>query len=553
MANNHEKLQKDNIESEMLQSGTEEGFSGLDCEYIGPSVVTEEATRKKPDEKTPEEKKKNRRILFKLIISSILLLLLIFIIVSRREAEAPIFTYLSDNAIQIHSDEAVEETYIYNYRGEKLHTIDMYTSYFYYNLDHTAAAIAFTERISRISIYSLYYVNASEVLLLRRGISTIAISDSGNYVMYSQKQPQGGSTLFLLNTKDKTEVELDSGKQNYTALCFSPDENTILYASETLSNTKGLSTKIEGYMIRDISSGNLMPLSIGADRLPVAVSDGAELIYFGLYINNSPGHLYVKYNDETTKLSENYSKVFFNRDHTEMIYYDGAVTKICLRGTEMKELTKNTLTGIILPDKGTQKVDYMYRSGAFTYGIESFRNIVILSDDGSLLFINEQFNPIQIDMVNGEEPIRVSKDVNTIIYLNTKETLLKVNNLRGSWKTEVVKKDVNHWMSSEDMTQIYYIQDGTLYFYRGKEEPQYVMKGADRLFQQANGTDIFVLTGKEGEWNLYTCSQGVPLPVETVGVINAIEYNRYGVAFRQDFSDNIQRYYYPSIRNYNEN
>ncbi len=541
MSKEQEQLQKDDQNSEMQKSAAEEGFANLEAYYIGPEVITEE----KPEEKPKKQKK--QRTLFKLIVSVILSAILLILLLNRKEAEAPIFTYLSENAIQHYTDQANQETYIYNSNGEQLQHIDMYTNYALYNLDHTAAAIVVTEKFTGISIYSLYYVNESEVSLIKRGISNFAISDNGKYIMYSQKQPQGGSALFLYQTLDKTEIILDSGKQDYSSFCFSPDENSILFASETTSTLKGLSIKTEGFLISDISSGNLTPVSIGTDRLPVAVSDRAEFIYFGLCIDNLPGNLYVKYQDETRMLAENYKKIIFNRDRTEIIYYDGKVTNICLRGNETIELTKNMIFDVIMPTKAFKKVDLIYRSFTFTYGTEYFRNMVVLSEDGSLLFINDDYKPIPIDKVNMEEPISISEDGNTLTYMNTNGTLISVKHLRGSWKTDTVVKDLEHWMISEDLTQTYYIQDRKLFYYKDKMEPQSIMDDADRLFLQTNGTDIYLLTGKPGKWKLYTCSQGIPVPVESVEYISAVEYTENGVAFRQDLGNDYHRYYYPSM------
>lgn len=549
MSIDQEQPQMAVIESELQNSETEEGFGSNNAEIIGPEVIRSDASPKKDNEQM-----KNKPPIFKLIVSSVLLAFLIILLPKGNESEAPIFTYQSDNAIQIYTDEASQETYIYNAQGELLHKIDMYTEYFMYNLDHSAAAIGFIERFTGFYFMSLYYANASEVRLIKRGISFYGISDSGNYVMYSQGQSQGGSALFLYNIQEKSEVLIDSGKQSYTALCFSPDDNTVLFASETYSTMRGLEYRSEGFIISDISSGNLIPVSIGVDRLPIAVSDQAEYIYFGLSVKNSPyTNLYVKYNDETRKLAENCNKVFLNKDHTEIMYYDGTATKLCIRGAEINELANNSISRVILPDKGTRKADIMYRTGTHIFGVEFFRNTTVLCEDGSLLLINDQYKPIHIDMVYGEEPISLSKDINTVTYLNTQGALNQVKHLRGKWKTEVLREDIDHWLISEDMTQIYYTQDGKLYYYRDKNEPSYIMDGVDRLYLQANGTDIYFLTGAEGEWNLFACSNGVPSPVETVGVINAIEYTINGLTFRQELGDDFYRDFYPYQRILNVN
>lgn len=545
MSMDQERPENIQMGADLRQSREEEGFADLSNAYIGPVVQTEDDAAAD----TAHKKSKRKVPYFKLIVSAVLSLLLIFYFIVNRETAAPVLTFQAENAIRIYSDEKAQVTYIYNSRGEQVNKVDLQAVHYIYNLDHSAAAVFFLEKYTGISLYSLYYVNLKEAVLIKTGVHYMAISDQGSYVMYSQKLTDGSSALYLYDIRNKKEQIIDSGKLSYSSLCFSPDENTLLFASEYIStNNRKI---VEGFIIRDISSGNLEPVSIGVDRLPIAVSNQAKFIYFGLCINFSPSHLYVKYMDETIKLADNYTMVILNKDHTEIIYNDGEATKLCLRGTESLELSKKTLIPV-MPYKGTSKRDFMYLRYAYTFGTESFRNMVILTEEGDLLLLNDQYQLVQIDQVDAMELIALSKDANSVTYMNSEGTLKQVSNLRGEWKTKTLQENLDHWVGSKDLAHMYYIRDKKLYYCKDKEEPQLVMEGADRLYPQDNGTDIYVLTGEKGAWNLYSCSQGVPSEVEAVDVIKSIMYSTNGSRYRQNLEDDGNRYYYPNLVIYSE-
>jgi hypothetical protein len=520
-------------QSEVPKEEYRERQSGLSQEeYQERQSEIQHGVSQEPQSKIHYKLTNKIRILRKLLIgiSVTLLILIVLLICLRGNAVDGEYTFVSKDAIEVYYDRANSIAYVFNSKGEVLHKLEQSVGTYYTN-DQTAAIL-----FSRLGDQS-YYVNSREMIKLNLGMRNYSMSENGKYIVYSVYSGINSFNLYLYDVDKHTEKLIDTIKdKQYDMINVLPDGKTVIYITATYP------LNVNDYILESfiLKIGN-DPESLGKDILLIEASKDTKYLYYEKALGGGAYALYVKSEKGDVLLSSNVSNfiyLYFNKDRTEILFSDGERTYISANGNESVEVTDGLVSNIIVPKKSNVKNNLTM--AVYSYGFDTFKNKVILCNNG-LKVIDDKYQSRDLGYVTENQQIVMSEDGVNLIYRDADRNLMKVSRLNGECKQEIICSEIDDsFISSGDLSKIYYLKEKQLYYMNGNESPVMITNNvSDLCSNQAGDTAYFLKNYNLESGFLSLCYSKDGGEVEPVpggnNVVGVKEWN-FGVIYQKELN-----------------
>lgn len=170
---------------------------------------------------------------------------------------------------------------------------------------------------------ALYVCNSSDKTRVGKNVRLATVSCDGKYLVYAVQDDDDG-TLFRYCIATEKEKELYTVKDgSVTAFAVSPDGMSVAFTVDEDSDTEMF-----------LSKNGKVPVSVGENKEPIAVADGAKYLYYAEHKSDSVT-LYAEHNGETVRLGkcdELDGQTELNADLSELIYNLDGETYLSVRG-----------------------------------------------------------------------------------------------------------------------------------------------------------------------------------------------------------------------------
>ena len=331
------------------------------------------------------------------------------------------------------------------------------------------------------------YESEDELFAIQNG-KTVSITDEWSDMALSVN---GASLLVtdydgvlsIYNTKNGDGTEI---AEDVEWFCVSPDGKTVVY----LVNDDG---DYITYLYKGKNS-----IELGEDLIPVAVSNGAKVIYC---IDDEKGSLCtVDTKGNTEKIAGDvYDDSFFmNEDHTQMIFQADGKWYATVKGGEKIKLTSDYNFRIMTYQYAASFEDY--NIDMITYPTSDLRNCFVLVD-GDISWMNNKWELTKA--AKDVEATYVSADGKTLVFLKDNGKLMKVTSKKLDKPVELAE-DIWSFMPTSDGSAVYYINDDDeLFFQKGTGKAKKVSDDVDGGIVTPG--DVFLFSSDE---ELYSTKKG---------------------------------------------
>jgi hypothetical protein len=523
----------------LISEKAEIGFSSPDTEYIGPQVQSlpieaQQSNQKganvlsdlpshpemNPTADTIERRWKDKKLLAG-IFSVAVIFVALAIFNGSGQRNTAVFSYISEDALEIFADTNKNTTYVWNTGGEKLFEIDevLMASFI---PDKTAAILLNQENRHR------YYVNAGKLIRLREGINMLNISCNGQYLIYTSTEytstEEQESMLYRYDVKKEKEELLDRGKV-YTSLAISPDGKAMAYSAAP-DWTGAKRGDFSCYLIRNGGE----PEFFGKKRAIFALSDHAEYIYYCELQENNKIAAYAQKEGQSVYLTNSLDRLLFNLDFSEFIYCLEGSTYL-FNGNDKTKIYDSLIRDVIRPKNGQA-----YGYGVYP-GFNSFKSKALIFQDNAVVWIDDKYAARKVGNNIGHYFAIISDTENTLMYATRKLEIEKVT-IQGD--AEDSKKFVNNAYqvaTSGDLSDVYYLSGNQLYYKNNMEEAIMLADDAEGLCLNAKGDIAFFQKDCTTKSNVrkgtlyYSVHGGEPRPVEDGEEAVLLGQWNYGIVF----------------------
>jgi hypothetical protein len=513
---------KEKLQQEQYQRLSQYMYQGLNQDY---SSI---------DQKENKEKKKisiEKSIPVLAAILVVLLAVVAFYGFSKRNVKLD-YNFVTMDALEIYADQTSQRTFVYNSKGDMLYKLDEFM-HLSFTPDHTAALL-FGNNSGRCM-----YVNAEKKIEFTSSLSGVAaLSDDGNYIVYSVSGGLDKYYLRLYNVAKGTDTLIDNQNRRFYQLNVLPGGQMITYATYGLTE-EGEVQELRSYRIRNQGEPEL----IGENILVFAESFDQKLTYYLEFSNRALGRIYVKTGDKTVMLSSGIKgPIFFNGDYTQILIEDEGQYYLSINGEERQMLYQGMLEKVLQPVRGTE---VLKESGIFRYSFQSFGQKLLRVDKYKIIFIDKNYQPKELGLAAEGNTVTVARDGKSLFCINTKHQLVEFKDLPNRSIEIVWAEGVEEYRVAPDQSQVYYLKGKELYYKkRGRDEIR-VDDNVRSICSNASGDILFYLkdyTGGKGK--VYYSKNGAAAAAleDGEGVSEIAEWN-YGVVLQKLVNDRNAAFY----------
>ena len=325
----------------------------------------------------------------------------------------------------------------------------------------------------------LFAIQNSKIVSITDEWSDMTLSVNGASLLVTDYD----GVLSIYNTKNGDGTEI---AEDVEWFCVSPDGKTVVY----LVNDDG---DYITYLYKGKNS-----IELGEDLIPVAVSNGAKVIYC---IDDEKGSLCtVDTKGNTEKIAGDvYDDSFFmNEDHTQMIFQADGKWYATVKGGEKIKLTSDYNFRIMTYQYAASFEDY--NIDMITYPTSDLRNCFVLVD-GDISWMNNKWELTKA--AKDVEEAYVSADGKTLVFLKDNGKLMKVTSKKLDKPVELAE-DIWSFMPTSDGSAVYYINDDDeLFFQKGTGKAKKVSDDVDGGIVTPG--DVFLFSSDE---ELYSTKKG---------------------------------------------
>ena len=338
--------------------------------------------------------------------------------------------------------------------GKNRSEIDGYLVNRMSSLDGTVAAILVGVESDYGSGENALYLIRDKPQIIADGVYSFRLSASGTAVVYVKEyDPYSGSyELWYYSAGKNTRLTSDLSSDGSYAI--SPNGKEVVFSVSDEDKLMGI-----------VWNGKLAEL--GRDIIPIAVSNGAKYIY---YFRNNVFYVQQGTNESSKEKLGNTAdanRIFANRDFSQIVYSSSSKASICNGGSGRESLSGN-ISYFIAPSGTAEQT-----SSLFTiYGISSFKDTFYVSRDGSINFINADFETVSI--AKNASNINLASDGKTLIFLKGNSIYTEDGTSNNKIAMEFVNKDVDSFIATADGSSVYYVIYDELYYQKGKWKPSTV-------------------------------------------------------------------------------
>lgn len=345
----------------------------------------------------------------------------------------------------------------------------------------------------------LAVVKGTKLVKVASEVSGFIMSEDGTGIAYVVRE-DGETELFLYNVKNKksTSVTTDLYRNSYLV---SPDGDSLVYYEKAEDDEEAKVMYFKGKKSTKVASGDVSVLGL---------SNNGKFIY-GYARNDDGDTILYRYNKkgDRDKIGSfgGSSYVYFNADHTQILYMDEGKSYISKNGKEGVKIASSSAS-LLIPESSS----YFYNGGNYaTCPTDDLFNKVY-SCDGNLWFIRKNADK-SVKLANDASGVTLSEDAKLVYYINKGELkVLKVKHGdNASDKAKVLcDEEVSNYVVTSDCKKVYYVNDGSLYVVNGKTgkgkktianddvSSRLAINGKDVVYYAMEG-DVYATTGRKGK------------------------------------------------------
>lgn len=438
----------------------------------------------------------NKSFIISVIIITAGALLTAFLLLFMRIAEEQTdYTFLARDSIVVSTSQTELETYVFNSKGDMLHKVNGFMG-IYYTPDHTAAIVY------NMNTKYLAYVNAYRMKEFTTTVYNFAMSEDGNYILYTISGGGNKYYLMLYDVRQDKETMLDLQEKDFNMLNVLPGGRMVTYITYNLSN-EGVINDLQSYVIKNSGTPEL----IGNDLFVFAVSLDQSSFYFAEFSESRIKSLYIRQNGVDKKISDGINgTIYFNKDFTEVLVEDDGSYYLYDNNRLQSKVMNQQVNRIILPKMA---VEYLSVNGIVGYGIQSFVGKVLFCNDNSIWYLDEDMQTRFIAVTSGAETVTLSKKGKELFFLDSQKRLIKLKNIEDNNNPEIWAYGVTEYRVSENMSQVYYIREGNLYFKENNGVERLISENVRTLCSNQEDTVFFLKDYMSGKGTLYYSKEGL--------------------------------------------
>lgn len=315
------------------------------------------------------------------------------------------------------------------------------------------------------STWTLLYFDGEELKAIADDTYSSAMSADGRVIAYTMPGSTG-------KTDDLYRYE--DGKSTYIAsgyigdLVISPDGSAIAYYGWNENDD------IESYYWD--GSGDVKP--IGNGKEPMGISNNAEYIYYSKQESSNKYSFWVQSGSSDGSFTQTRldadgapSKIFLNADGTEVLYRNGGVAEICVKGGAPIPVGDNS-NDLIYP-QGTQ--EHVNTWKYTVYGLESFGDCFLKGSDG-VVYVDQNFEVTPVCDDNADL-LHLCRSRATVFY-EQDGTVYRFDGSRKESQTIALFEGECQKFIDDGKT-VFYTKDGALYQCSGMDENAQSVKLVD--------------------------------------------------------------------------
>jgi len=328
----------------------------------------------------------------------------------------------------------------------------------------------------------LFVVNNKKIVSITDDYVDLVLSVNGDYLLVVDYD----GVLTVYNTKNGEGTEISEDVNYY---CMSPDGKSVVYSVYDSGDSVA-------YLFKGKDS-----IELGENLTPLAVSNGAKLIYCIDEEKDALCTVDTKGNTEKIAGDIYWNTFYMNQDHTQMIFQADGKWYATVKGGEKIKLTS---------DYDFQPLTYQYSAShvhefdtysyIITYPTNDLRNCFVALDD-SVSYLDSKWEMTKA--AKDAENAHVSADGKTLVYLKDNGKLYKVTSNKLNDPVELAE-DVWYFEITSDGSAVYYVNDDDeLIFQKGTKEGKRVADDVEGLLITH---DDYCLFGSDEE--IYSTNNG---------------------------------------------
>ena len=308
----------------------------------------------------------------------------------------------------------------------------------------------------------LAVVKGTKLTVIAEEVDCFVLSIDGTGVGYAVENDDA-ATLYLYNVKTKKATEVTNwlADENFA---LSPDGDSICYYEEKEDDDSANLMFFKGSKSTKVTSNEVYLLGL---------SNNGKYIYAAGEDDEGEEFLY-RYNTKGAKDKIgacNIPAVYFNNDHTQLIYFnqdDGYRSYISTNGKAGKKIA-SSIAIPLLPESA-----FLYTT-TFTATVPTdnlYNKVYICQGEGGLsnIWLIRKNSNMSIKLVNKVSNITLSEDATLVYYVDEGElkvlTVKKGDNAAD--EARVLAEDIDSYIVTSDCKKLYYTTDGALYCINAK-------------------------------------------------------------------------------------
>lgn len=342
-----------------------------------------------------------------------------------------------------------------------------------------------------------------KVTVVAEDVSDFTLSVDGTGIVYIVKEDDECSLNLYNVSKKKSVTVMDECSYlslSYNGYAIAPDGDCLAYYEFDEEEFEATLMFFDGKKSIKITSSEVELLGLSNNGKYIYVvgdNDGENVLY-----------TYNKKGDRDKIGTCSNSNVFFNDDHSQILYLNDGKTYLSINGKEGSKFSSSKATMIIAPGSTAVSND-----DSVTYPVEDLYNHAYAVYNGGQynLWNMKKNSDNSVKLVSDVSDWRLDADCEYLYYINDDGNLCVLKISHGdnaSDKAKTLAEDVENYVVTSDRKKVYFIADDSLYSCKasnGKGKKTIASDDVSSYTLALNAKDVvyYVMDG-----DCYACSNG---------------------------------------------